>query len=88
MNKTVLITGASSGIGEGCARKFASQGARLILNARSTDKLNALALGYAAVGVGEVAHNPRGLAVDVLQNALGKGDGRHAAASMHEMLSK
>ena len=44
MNKTVLITGASSGIGEGCARKFASQRARLILNARSTDKLNALAL--------------------------------------------
>ena len=43
MNKTVLITGASSGIGEGCARKFASQGYRLILNARSTDKLEALA---------------------------------------------
>ena len=43
MNNTVLITGASSGIGEGCARKFASQGARLILNARSTDKLEILA---------------------------------------------
>lgn len=43
MNKTILITGASSGIGEGCARKFASQGARLILNARSTDKLRTLA---------------------------------------------
>ena len=43
MNKTVLITGASSGIGEGCARKFASEGARLILNARSTDKLERLA---------------------------------------------
>ena len=43
MNKTILITGASSGIGEGCARKFASQGARLILNSRSTDKLTALA---------------------------------------------
>lgn len=43
MNKTILITGASSGIGEGCARKFASQGDRLILNARSTDKLTALA---------------------------------------------
>lgn len=41
--KTILITGASSGIGEGCARKFASQGARLILNARSTDKLRDLA---------------------------------------------
>lgn len=43
MNKTVLITGASSGIGEGCARKFASQGARLILNARNNEKLEALA---------------------------------------------
>ncbi len=43
MNKTVLITGASSGIGEGCARKFASQGARLILNARNVQKLEALA---------------------------------------------
>ena len=43
MNKIVLITGASSGIGEGCARKFASDGARLILNARSVDKLETLA---------------------------------------------
>lgn len=43
MNKTVLITGASSGIGGGCAKKFASEGARLILNARSTDKLMSLA---------------------------------------------
>ena len=43
MDKIVLITGASSGIGEGCARKFASEGARLILNARSVDKLETLA---------------------------------------------
>ena len=43
MNKTILITGASSGIGAGCADKFASQGARLILNARSTEKLISLA---------------------------------------------
>ena len=43
MNKTILITGASSGIGAGCARKFASQGARLILNSRSIDKLRSLA---------------------------------------------
>ena len=43
MNKTVLITGASSGIGEGCARKFALQGARLILNARNANRLEVIA---------------------------------------------
>ena len=43
MNKIVLVTGASSGIGEACAKKFASQGARVILNARSEDKLESLA---------------------------------------------
>lgn len=38
-NKIVFITGASSGIGEACARKFASQGVNLILNARNMSKL-------------------------------------------------
>ena len=38
MDKIVFITGASSGIGAGCARKFASQGASLILNARNVNK--------------------------------------------------
>lgn len=40
--KTVLITGASSGIGEGCARKFAVNGHRLILNGRNQEKLKAV----------------------------------------------
>jgi len=40
--KIVFITGASSGIGEGCARKFASEGCDLILNARNNDKLLAI----------------------------------------------
>ena len=40
--KTVLITGASSGIGEGCARKFAMNGYRLILNGRNVEKLTAV----------------------------------------------
>ena len=40
--KTVLITGATSGIGKACACKFAKEGWNLILNARDTSKLEKL----------------------------------------------
>lgn len=43
MNKKIaLITGASSGIGEACARKFAQGGYNLILTARRAGKLDAI----------------------------------------------
>ncbi len=41
-NKIVFVTGSTSGIGEACAHKFAANGARLILNGRSQEKLNTL----------------------------------------------
>ncbi len=42
-DKTVWITGASSGIGEALSIKFAEAGANIILSSRNTEKLNILA---------------------------------------------
>lgn len=42
-DRTVLITGASAGIGEACAVMFAAEGARLILAARRRERLELLA---------------------------------------------
>jgi 3-hydroxy acid dehydrogenase / malonic semialdehyde reductase len=40
--RTVMITGATSGFGEACARKFASAGDKLVLFARRMDRLEKL----------------------------------------------
>ncbi|PWG00093.1 SDR family oxidoreductase [Levilactobacillus bambusae] len=42
-DKVVIVTGASSGIGEATVRKLAQEGARLVIGARSEDKLEDLA---------------------------------------------
>jgi len=42
-DKTVIVTGAGSGIGEGAARRFSDEGAKVVLVGRTKDKLDKIA---------------------------------------------
>ncbi|MFY3548589.1 SDR family oxidoreductase [Achromobacter insolitus] len=50
VSKVILITGASSGIGEGAARLLAAQGHCLVIGARRSDRLALLAQAIQAAG--------------------------------------
>ena len=79
MSKTVWITGASSGIGREFARRYARLGFRLILTARRTDRLEALAAELTA------KHSTfcRILPADLEQESLRGANGR-AHRSFHQ----
>jgi hypothetical protein len=54
MNQNILIIGATSGIAEAVARRYAEQGARFFLVARNSNKLQAVSTDLAARGAKEV----------------------------------
>ena len=56
-DKVVAITGASSGIGEATALLLAARGAKIVLGARGSDRLEALAARIAEAG-GEATYLP------------------------------
>ena len=55
-DKVIVITGASSGIGEAIALLLAERGAKVVLGARGVDRLEALANRFAAAGGAAQCH--------------------------------
>lgn len=76
--KTVLVTGASRGIGRAIAEKFMQEGAIVVLNARKGDALSAAAsempVKPAALVVGDIVKPEE--AVDVVAKAIAALGGR------------
>lgn len=50
MDKVILITGASSGIGEGIARELGMTGAKVLLGARRVERIEAIATEICRAG--------------------------------------
>jgi len=70
-SRTILITGASSGIGEGLALEFARRGYGIAIAARRADRLEALAPKLLAAGASQVVVVPLDVAdTDAIEPAV------------------
>lgn len=74
--KVALMTGATSGIGEACARKFANGGYDLVITGRNVDRLKA------------VEQQARQLGADVLALEFDVRDRKAAAAAVESLKGK
>lgn len=74
--KVALITGATSGIGEACARKFANGGYDLVITGRNVDRLKT------------VEQEARQLGADVLALEFDVRDRKAAAAAVESLKGK
>lgn len=75
-NKTAIVTGGASGFGEGIARKFAAEGARVViadLNEKAAAML-ASTLGGVAIGADVSSDASVAAMVSAARNALGRID--------------
>jgi NADP-dependent 3-hydroxy acid dehydrogenase YdfG len=76
VDKVVVITGASSGIGESTARLLAGNGAKVVLGARRTDRIDALVKDITAKGGSALASQTdvakRGEVEALVQGAIAK----------------
>lgn len=74
MQKTICITGATSGFGRACAERFAAEGWRLIITGRRTDRLKELTEQWRDVPVHAVELDVRDLgAVEAMVRDLPEG---------------
>lgn len=70
MKKIALITGATSGIGQACARKFAQGGYDVIITGRNAAKLDQMEKELAAMGVEVLALNYDVRSFDACRQAM------------------